>query len=277
MAKIYYSEQEAAAKLRITPADLANYVRDGKLRSYQDGPRRMYKVEEVDMLASDSVGEIELAPADTASGVSLTDADKPMTGKAKEDTVITAEGISIFDSEDLEIEAADPMAKTQIAPSLEDQVTVEGVGSGSGLLDLTRESDDTSLGAEVLDHIDMEGGIGSSIGGEAIAAPAGMGAPAAYGMAPEMAPAVNYVEASDPMSGLFGGMLVAAALLVLNLMAAVLSMIFGVLPDAVAGMKENMIVVLLVSVVVIGAGAAIGYFVGKSGQTRQLAMQRAGQ
>jgi PAS domain S-box-containing protein len=68
-------------------------------------------------------------------------APEPKT-PGKEDTVITAEGISIFDDEDLEIEAADPMAKTQIAPSLDDQVAIEGVGSGSGLLDLTRESDE---------------------------------------------------------------------------------------------------------------------------------------
>ena len=51
------------------------------------------------------------------------------------------------------------MAKPQIAPALEEQIATEGVGSGSGLLDLTRESDDTSLGAEVLDNIadGMEG------------------------------------------------------------------------------------------------------------------------
>ena len=33
------------------------------------------------------------------------------------------------------------------------KLSLESVGSGSGLLDLTRESDDTSLGAELLDEI----------------------------------------------------------------------------------------------------------------------------
>ncbi|MBN2562389.1 MAG: hypothetical protein JXQ75_15805 [Phycisphaerae bacterium] len=58
-------------------------------------------------------------------------------------------GISVFDDEDLAIEA-DPMGETQIAASVEE---LDSVGSGSGLLDLTRESDDTSLGPELLDVI----------------------------------------------------------------------------------------------------------------------------
>jgi hypothetical protein len=45
------------------------------------------------------------------------------------------------------------MAQTNITAGIGDQVSLEGVGSGSGLLDLTRESDDTSLGAELLDEI----------------------------------------------------------------------------------------------------------------------------
>ena len=36
---------------------------------------------------------------------------------------------------------------------LDDDLSLETVGSGSGLLDLTRESDDTSLGAELLDEV----------------------------------------------------------------------------------------------------------------------------
>lgn len=58
-------------------------------------------------------------------------------------------GISVFDDEEIGIET-DPMGETQIAASVPE---LESVGSGSGLLDLTRESDDTSLGPELLDVI----------------------------------------------------------------------------------------------------------------------------
>jgi hypothetical protein len=43
--------------------------------------------------------------------------------------------------------------KTAISQGVTDQLNLDGVGSGSALLDLTRESDDTSLGAELLDEI----------------------------------------------------------------------------------------------------------------------------
>ena len=47
------------------------------------------------------------------------------------------------------------MAQTQMTkPTVDDEdLALDSVGSGSGLLDLTRESDDTSLGAELLDEI----------------------------------------------------------------------------------------------------------------------------
>ncbi len=58
-------------------------------------------------------------------------------------------GISVFDEDELQIDA-DPMGETRISSGVDE---LESVGSGSGLLDITRESDDTSLGAALLDVI----------------------------------------------------------------------------------------------------------------------------
>ncbi|MEM9065808.1 MAG: helix-turn-helix domain-containing protein [Planctomycetota bacterium] len=63
-------------------------------------------------------------------------------------------GISIFDADDTE--DVDPSAQTNVEAGIEtpDFVTDSGAsGSGSGLLDLTRESDDTSLGADLLEDV----------------------------------------------------------------------------------------------------------------------------
>lgn len=66
-------------------------------------------------------------------------------------------GISVFDADDMD--EADPSAATLVSDSAEDTSGLEAInldtgGSGSGLMDLTRESDDTSLGAEgLLDDI----------------------------------------------------------------------------------------------------------------------------
>jgi len=74
-------------------------------------------------------------------------------------------GISVFDAG--EVDEADPMAATIVTqPGIsDDDLSLDSVGSGSGLLDLTRESDDTSLGAELLDEIYPTGG---SAAGESI-------------------------------------------------------------------------------------------------------------
>ena len=64
--KMYYSEEEAAEKLGVSVDELAGYVRDDKLRVFQDGARKMFKADEVDALLGgvtqpmDS-GEIDLA------------------------------------------------------------------------------------------------------------------------------------------------------------------------------------------------------------------------
>lgn len=181
MAKMYYSEEEACQTLGVDNDGLMGLVNNARLQMYQDGAKHVFKSGDVDELAislaaegtnlniGDSNDHAALeGPSEADGEVLLSGLDAHIDNKdqfSKEDTVITAEGISIFDDEDLEIGEADPMAKTQIAPSLDDQIALDGVGSGSGLLDLTRESDDTSLGAEVLDHIDMEGsGLTSGLG-----------------------------------------------------------------------------------------------------------------
>jgi len=269
--KMYYTEAEAAQKLGVTIEALSTFVRDDKLRVFQDGARRMYKAEEVDKLVSEATPEeeIELSPAEGTSQdtVALSDVDEPVVS-AKEDTVITAEGISIFDEEDLEIEAAaDPMAKTQIAPSLEDQVALEGVGSGSGLLDLTRESDDTSLGAEVLDHIDeVEGGVGSGISSEGAIEQMAAIAP------PEFA-AVEavYVEEMDSSSGLFSGIVVGCAIVMLVLGAVMISAMLGTVPSYIESFSKNVVFVLVGVVFVVGISGMVGLFVGKSMAAKQSA------
>ena len=272
--KMYLNEEEAAARLRITIEKLTDYARDGQLQQYQDGAKRVYRSEEVDKLAArfsmDDTGEIELAPADTASGdaVSLSETEAPISEPGKEDTVITAEGISIFDDEDLEIEAADPMAKTQIAPSLEDQISLEGVGSGSGLLDLTRESDDTSLGAEVLDQIDMESGVAPSLGEEV--------APAYAPTQEAVIEAPVLVEAIDPGAGLFSGFVVGCCLVTLMLAMVMLSVMADRRFSLTEALKENMGPAVGGAAVDVIACGVIGLMLGKAAAARQVAIRRAG-
>lgn len=251
--KMYYTEEEVAATLGVDAAALEKLVRDQKLRVFKDGARSMFRTDEVDELAAQGRSgeeEIELTPADTSgtSSISLIDSmDTATAPPGKEDTVITAEGVSIFDEEDTDVETADPLAKTQITMRMEDQVSADGSGSGSGLLDLTRESDDTSLG-EVLDKIEMESGTPPIIE-EAHAAP------------PPEPVGPMIVEAPDPMAGLFSGLVIACAVAALVLAAVSLAVICRVVPGFLEFFAANKALVLLGFAVILGVGAVVGHVV----------------
>ncbi|MHC4984086.1 MAG: helix-turn-helix domain-containing protein [Planctomycetota bacterium] len=270
--KMYYTTEEALARLGISAEELQEYVSQGKLRAYADGESKMYKADEVDALGGKPESEeIELMPASPEGGdaISLSESDTKVAGGDKEDTVITSEGISIFDEEDLEIETADPMAKTHMAVGGEDQVLIEGVGSGSGLLDLTRESDDTSLGPGVLEHIDMEEAVGSDIGAvEPEAAPAGREAVVS-------GPPV-YMEAVDATAGLFTGVAAACALMVLLLVVMTVAAIADVIPGFLEKLRENVVAVIIGGIALAGLFGLVGMFMGKSMAARQEAMRRLG-
>jgi len=290
MGKMYYSEQDAAERLNITAEELKVLVEQGKLMSYIDGGQRIYKADQVDALAPPRPGgqkaegpsEIELTPADSGAGdsialtpadtgagdsVALSAADEAPRPAGKDDTVITSEGISIFDDEDLEIEAGDPMAKTAISPSVEEQISLDGVGSGSGLLDLTRESDDTSIGAEVLEHIDVESAVPS-------------GTVAGLTQEPTLTEEVSVLEAPtvveeiDASVGAFSGLVLGAAVVMMVIGAVVVPVMLGKEPPYLEALQQNLRLVLGGGVVVMAILAIVGYLIGKSMADRAAALQR---
>ena len=283
--KMYYTEAEATQMLKANKAQLDALVRDGKLRVFMDGDRRMFKTEQVDAMTSPGAAsdEIELAPADlgNADPMAKTTLDSGIRDAVrldqvrpikpgKEDTAITSEGISIFDEEDLDVETADPMAKTQIAPGLEDQVSLDGVGSGSGLLDLTRESDDTSLGAELLDGINMGGESPGEPGEIADVGTTSFPTPAEEVDAPVI------VEALDRNIGAFQGLALAGGVLALLIGGIMLAGIVGLVPDYLKWFHANTAGVTAGLVVLTGVATAVGWYLGKAAIEQKLAMRRAG-
>ncbi len=174
MAKMFYTLDEAAEKLGISPDAVKEMAAEGKLQQFRDRDKLMFKRDQVDGLASSSgsSGAIPLS-SDSGLGASATGSSMILlddSGDTKIDEDVEdedpreASGVSVFEAG--EIEPADPMAQTQVTTNRaepgddDEELALETVGSGSGLLDLTRESDDTSLGAELLDEI-YPGGDGS--------------------------------------------------------------------------------------------------------------------
>ena len=306
MAKMFYTIEEAAEKLGVSEDQVKNMAASGRLQQFRDRDKLMFKRDQVDAMAAsagtaadesgspiplmDSKADTDAIDlkADSGAATSLGTAMPDSTaGMPRREDPRQATGISVFDAD--EIEHADPSAKTVVtSPQIEDEeLVLDSVGSGSGLLDLTRESDDTSLGAELLDEIypgggeasdqKMESAVGSSgVFDGAIAVESGPSGLENLQTSSETVPTggaamlagAYAMEAYDPAgSGMGIGMLLGAmASLIIALIVAV-SAVSGVPSQLTAQMTsgDNTLIMwtagLLVASLLFGA---IGYFVGKS-------------
>ena len=84
MAKMFYTMEETKASLGRNEEDIKQLAREGRLREFRDGPRLMFKADQVEQLkaelggdqvdlgVSDSGGLIGLVDTTGASGTSLT-------------------------------------------------------------------------------------------------------------------------------------------------------------------------------------------------------------
>jgi len=286
MAAEHYTLKEALSKLALSEEQLGSLVREGRIREFRIGGERKYSVGEINDLAaeinpafggsSSGAGDtsdesaIELLPVDASDGgtdvVSLEETgEHPVPSEpAKEDTVITPAGVSVFDEDELAGLDADPMAKTQIAPSLGDELSLErGGDTGSGLLDLARESDDTSLGG-VLDEIPPgQEGMPRTGAPVAVAEPDGfeeVREPAAAMTASRGAIALEIV---DPLIGVFTGLVVVSMILLGFSGVVAACLVRGVLPDFVQAVASFMPWSLIIGVLLAVIGPAIGYFLSK--------------
>jgi hypothetical protein len=291
MAKMFYTLEETKSALARSEDEIKQLAREGRLREFRDGPRLMFKadqveqlkgeldtgIETVDLGVSDSGGMIGLVDTTGASGTSITlsDADTghssgagmrlnddslhsdlglsgslggvPSPARTGGGTAIGMTsgssggtrvggggGINVFGAEDTASgERVDPSQQTVISPGFRQQMALEGVGSGSGLLDLTRESDDTSLGA-VLDEITPSNRTGT---GRSPAVGVGDSGLVSFEDEPvtttRVSSAPQYVERADPMAPVFGGAALAGFVVILIGVFALVTNLAGSRPDIV--------------------------------------------
>jgi hypothetical protein len=153
MAKMFYTIEEVAQKLGKSEDEVREMARSGQIQEFRDRDRLMFKVEQIDLLAGgdDDDEDMSLSLEDSrgdsrgGSGIALADSDLGLSD-SREGT-----GISVFDTD--HGGEGDGAEQTAIGETLDEELSLESVGSGSGLLDLTKESDDTALGAELLEEV----------------------------------------------------------------------------------------------------------------------------
>ncbi|MFK7961188.1 MAG: helix-turn-helix domain-containing protein [Phycisphaerales bacterium] len=274
MAKMFYTLEEVAEKLGKSEDDVRDLATSGQLQEFRDRDRLMFKVEQVDLLAGgdEDVDDFKLELEDTAvggSGLELSGTGIPMADTSG------GTGISIFDT-DHGNEDKDPIAALSgtggdlAGDSFGDELQLEAVGSGSGLLDLTRESDDTSLGAELLEEVytgEDQIEIPANASGLFEAAPADIGEDIAGSVPQGIAAVPMIVDAYDGGgSGLGVGMMIGALVALVCVALIGIVAVTGATPQLAMMFAGNMMLyagALLLATIIFGA---LGWVIGRASE-----------
>lgn len=149
MAKMFYTAEEVAEKLGKTVEDVMEMAKKGQIQEFRDRDKVMFKVDQIDLLTGDeSEPSIPLALDD--SGESFAPTVPDLGGEeASEPLDLSGTGMTVIDSGASGSAIGLEDSGTGAPGSFNDATE----GETSGLLDLTRESEETSLGAELLEEV----------------------------------------------------------------------------------------------------------------------------
>ena len=252
---MFYSLKEVAGKLNKTEVEIRELVKQGRLREFRDGQNLLFKIDEVEAMLCDTTFMASLGGPGKAGKESdeeeillVTEPGESSASKAEpaeEGTTLAGEGVNVLGETQSDYKLADDTLGETKAVSdeaslekIEEDVSLDSFGSGSGLLDLSLQADDTSLGG-ILDEIyTPEGGRqGAAEAGSAVevAAEAEQIVTEELAEAPSVSEPVvvvgEYVEpAPDASGGLFGAMLFVGILVTIYTAIVAVASINGVRP-----------------------------------------------
>jgi len=325
MADTFYTLKETAEKLGKSEDAVKDMVKSGELREYRDGTNVLFKTEDVDKLAIGDIdllaeadeADLEIGPAETgeislasSGGEMNIDEDIFALTDTSSGTGPQGSSINILGETDSEFKISeDTKSETksiklggesgQAEAKIEDDVNLDSFGSGSGLLDLSLQADDTSLGAEILEDIYSPDAAAAPEAPEMAAplseaptdvaaetdeifetapvaeetetvptAAAPVAAAPVYSAAPAYAVAPQTV---DPQSGVFSALLVIGLLVMIFTMLIAFSGAQGILATPLKTFSSGLLIwyvvggLMLLSLLVLGVGAAV---TGRSGEPR---------
>jgi hypothetical protein len=273
MAKSFYTLEEAAAKLKKSQAEVNSIADTGRLQRVMHEGQQKFRVEQVDLLASfsdsgprldDSQGPIGLA--DSAGGTAFGGAETRRPGASNEDTGLGLADTNAGRGTPSLIDSAERTGVSALGnrgggDAVE--IGLETVGSGSGLLDLTRESEETALGAELIDQ------VYSSEGGDAGAGASGLfdavNATPGYGAPPVPSTGMMVAEAYDgAWSAATIGLMIAAAIGLIVMLLIAFSMAFGAGSGIAASFAGNLVAWAGSLAGLAAVFGLVGFFVGKA-------------
>jgi excisionase family DNA binding protein len=267
MDKLFYTLEEAAERLGKSAETVRQMASSGQLEQFRDRDKLMFKKQQVDLLAGGEEEPLRLADSGELEPIGLASSGSSI-GMA--DSAAGGTGISLLDDA---TDDSDANAVTRITTSpgaLVDPGEDKRSASGSGgLLDLTKEADDTSLGAGLLEDV---------YGGETVAAQTAADAPAEGGALFESPAGASEFESAAPVaaaaavevydgpgSGLVGGLALGA---IVALGVAAFTLIMGMTGSGGGMLKtigDNFMILIGVAAGVSLLAAIVGWLLGKKG------------
>ena len=151
MSKMFLTMEEAAEQLGQSVDEIKQMVADGKLQEFKQDGEVMIKADQLQILSE--APAINLEDSADAPALSLEDSFDPVI--ELDDASSSGSAIGLADSNEATGISAFDTALAQESPTTapdDDDLNFDSLDSGSQLLDLTRESDDSMAGAELMNQ-----------------------------------------------------------------------------------------------------------------------------
>ena len=275
MSKMFYSLTEAASKLGKSESAVLAMADKGLIQKNMHEGQVKFRVEQIDLLSDgepvlgNNSGPIGLA--DTGSGAPIN-----MATPTSSSSLLEESSIGLADSG----AAGSGMGKRSLAN--EDtgvsifasgkgsgiELGLETVGSGSGLLDLTRESEETALGAELIEAV-YAGDGGSDLpppGASGIFEPVGHGGGgfggSSMGGGASFAPAIEIYDGA--WSGVGVGLMAAAVVALVCVAISALAIATGGGAQLATFFAEGMMIWVGGLAGVTAVFGVLGFFLGRA-------------
>lgn len=264
MSKIFLTVEEASERLGKSVEEVNQLISEGTLQEYKQDDQMMVKSEQVELLATADGGGDDSMLGDQ---ISLEDSFTEVL--ELDDASSSGSAISLADSNEATGISAFDTALGQEAQGTDDDMNLDSFGSGSQLLDLTRESDDSMAGAELMnqsfeddDPIDMPSSASGIFKRMEDEDALGAGA-SPFGGAAMSAPMV--VEQYDGAgSGLGLGAMIAAALSLLVVGLMVVTILTGGGSGIATAITGSLVLGLCIPLILLFVLLGVGFVVGRA-------------
>ena len=148
MHKMFLTMEEAAERIGGSVDDIKKMISDGKLQEFKQGEEMMVKSDQIDLL--EGTPQASLEGSGIGDKISLEDSFTEVI--ELDDASASGSAIGLADSNEATGISAFDTAIGKEVQGKDDDINLDSFGSGSQLLDLTRESDDSMAGAELLNQ-----------------------------------------------------------------------------------------------------------------------------